>query len=163
MHLCAACSVPASGSLQQEQAALRFTRVHLPALLQDCCWPALLLLLLVVLLSPPSGVRPNSDSPPGARPACPLPHPHLLLLLLLLTHTAPIDFAAADRPAAFLSWHRDSSTSKLGPPLAGNWLIPSHCLLCRDAGFQVKLPMKSPQYHVFAQTVQIELLLISGQ
>ena len=109
-----------------------------------CCWSS------SSLHRVESDLTPTLPPAPG-RPAC------------CLIHTAPIDFAAADRPAAFLSWHRDSSTSKLGLPLAGNWLIPSHCLLCRDAGFQVKLPMKSPQYHVFAQTVQIELLLISGQ
>ena len=73
---------------------------------------------------PPPCVQPNSDSPPGARPACLLPHPH-----------SPHRFCCR-RPGAFLSWHRHSSTSKLGSPLAENWLIPrespmSGCFLQR--------------------------------
>ena len=118
VHHCAACSVPATASLQQQQQQQRASsQVHQSSVARCCrtagplCWSS----------SSLHRVRPNSDSPPGARPACLLPHPH-----------SPHRFCCR-RPGAFLSWHRHSSTSKLGPPLAENWLIPRDCLLCRDA------------------------------
>ena len=114
------CSVQCS-SQWQSAAGAGSSQVHQSSLARAAAalWPA-----LVVLLSPPSRVRPNSDSPPGARPACLLPHPH-----------SPHRFCCR-RPGAFLSWHRHSSTSKLGSPLAENWLIPrespmSGCFLQR--------------------------------
>ena len=124
--VCSSSSSSASGTGQ----ALRFTRVHLPAL---CCRTAAAAAARVCWSSSSLSTRMSDLTPtlppaPG-RPAC------------WLIHTAPIDFAAADPPAAaFLSWQRHSSTSKLGPPLdTENSMTPRACrlLLCPyDAFFR---------------------------